>query len=139
MNAIITQRCGPMSTLALSNALIRRAIGWFAEGLLLMLFMSGGLLAEEDPYLSAISQEADKVEADSQTTLSEPGETSGQTEEDGLSLQAFEEDLKTRHKGSYTFYQKLPRRSREEVFQEYRNGASIDELRKTIMDRFLHR
>ena len=127
-----------MSTLTLSNALIRGAISGFVKGLLLMLAMSGGLLAEEDPYLSAISQEASKVEAETQPTLSEPTETPGQTE-DGLSLQAFEEDLKTRHKGSYTFYQKLPRRSREEVFQEYRNGASIDELRKTIMERFLHR
>jgi hypothetical protein len=88
--------------------------------------------------LSAISQEAKKVETDYQPTLSESGETTGMTE-DGLSLQAFEEDLKTRHKGSYTFYQKLPRRSREEVFLEYRGGASIDEIRQTIMDRFLHR
>lgn len=139
MNTIISQRCGPMSTFTLSKALIRKAIGRFVEGLVLTLAMSGGLLAEEDPYLSAISKEADKVEAETQPTLNVPTESSGQTDEDGLSLQAFEEDLKTRHKGSYTFYQKLPRRSREEVFQEYRNGASIDELRKTIMERFLHR
>ncbi len=93
--------------------------------------------AEEDPYLSAISREAKKVETPTQPAVTETSEPVPQ-ESGGLDLQAFEEDLKARYKGSYTFYQKLPRRSREEVFLEYRNGASIDEIRKKIMDRFLN-
>jgi hypothetical protein len=120
------------------NALIKKAFEWVAWAVPMTLAFNAGVMAEEDPYLSAISQEAKKLEAEGQPTLSESGSTTGETEE-GLNLRAFEEDLKTRHKGSYTFYQKLPLRSREEVFQEYRDGASIDELRQTIMQRFLQR
>ncbi|MEJ2395432.1 MAG: hypothetical protein P8045_02660 [Candidatus Thiodiazotropha sp.] len=105
--------------------------------LLLMVAVSFFATAEEDPYLSALSKEAQKVEVEGQTTQSESDEAA--VSEDGnLDLQMFEEDLKARYKGSYTFYQKLPRRTREEVFVEYRDGASIDEIRKKIMDRFLH-
>ncbi len=92
-------------------------------------------VAEEDPYLSAISIEAEKVESAEITTSDEAGKIETG---DGPSLQAFEDDLKTRYMGSFTFYKKLPRRSREEVFEEYKAGASIDEIREKIMDRFLN-
>lgn len=127
-----------MSTLTRSNALIKKAFGRVVWAVPMTLAFNVSVVAEEDPYLSAISQEAKKVEAEGQSTLTESGSPDAESEE-GLSLKAFEEDLKTRHKGSYTFYQKLPLRSREEVFQEYRDGASIDELRQTIMQRFLQR
>ncbi|MEW8507601.1 MAG: hypothetical protein AB2598_12940 [Candidatus Thiodiazotropha sp.] len=91
--------------------------------------------AEEDPYLSAISSEAEKVEPAETTSNSESVEDG---ESGGPNLQAFEEDLRARYMGSFTFYKKLPRRSREEVFEEYKGGASIDEIRKKIMDRFLN-
>lgn len=136
---LITQRCGLMPTRAARlNLLIYRMFGRRSWFILLTLACSAGIFAEEDPYLSAISQEAQKVEAATQPTLS--GDDKPEAPADGgLNIQAFEEDLKTRYKGSYTFYQKLPRRSREEVFLEYRDGASIDEIREKIMDRFLHR
>ncbi|MES9990580.1 MAG: hypothetical protein ABW098_01400 [Candidatus Thiodiazotropha sp.] len=103
--------------------------------LFMMILVSHFSIAEEDPYLSAISSEAEKVESAATPPSSETVEAG---EMDGPSLQAFEEDLKTRYMGSFTFYKKLPRRSREEVFEEYRGGASIDEIRKKIMDRFLN-
>lgn len=119
------------------NTLICGTIGRII-GVVLCCAVGGGVAcAEDDPYLSAISQEAKKVEAEAQPTLVEPGESGTQTD-GGLNLQAFEEDLKAQYKGSYTFYRKLPRRTREEIFLEYRDGASIDEIRKKIMDRFLH-
>ncbi|MES9969557.1 MAG: hypothetical protein ABW092_05950 [Candidatus Thiodiazotropha sp.] len=99
----------------------------------MLLFMHFSI-AEEDPYLSAISIEAEKVESTETTSKSEVDET-GTVE--GPSLQAFEDDLRASYMGSFTFYKKLPRRSREEVFEEYKGGASIDEIRKKIMDRFL--
>jgi hypothetical protein len=97
-----------------------------------------GLLAEEDPYLSAISSEASKVEASEQPTLDTTGNEADE-EAGGIDMQAFEEELKTSYQGSYTFYQKLPRRTREEVFQVYSDGASIEEVRDMIMQRFLNR
>ncbi|MCG8037820.1 MAG: hypothetical protein JAZ19_12385, partial [Candidatus Thiodiazotropha taylori] len=58
--------------------------------------------------------------------------------DEGAAQVAFEEDLKSRYLGSYTFYKKLPRRAREEVYEEYKGGASIDEIRQKIMNRFLN-
>jgi hypothetical protein len=119
------------------NMLINQLFGRGPLALLLMATVSFFATAEEDPYLSALSKEAQKVEVEGKTTQSESDEAA--VSEDGyLDLQMFEEDLKARYKGSYTFYQRLPRRTREEVFVEYRDGASIDEIRKKIMDRFLH-
>jgi hypothetical protein len=107
----------------------------------LVLYMVGLLTqaaaAEEDDYLSEISAEAKKIDA----KLSTAGER--QQNQDGLTGKsaaqvAFEEDLKSRYMGSYTFYRKLPRRAREEVYEEYKGGASIDEIRQKIMNRFLN-
>ncbi len=122
---------------ARSNVLI---FGMFGSGMWILFLLAASTLhvfAEEDPYLSAISQEAKKVEAPSQPDSTATDDPVTQSEGE-LNLQAFEEDLKARYKGSYTFYKKLPRRTQEEVFLEYRDGASIDEIRKKIMDRFLH-
>ena len=55
------------------------------------------------------------------------------------SRQVFESELKEKYAGSAVFYSKLPPATQEEIFLEYRSGASIAELRKKIMDRFLHR
>ncbi len=109
--------------------------GWFS-------FICGalplGLLAEEDPYLSAISSEAAKVDAAEQPTL-DTADEEVDSEAGGIDMQAFEEELKASYQGSFTFYEKLPRRVREEVFQVYSDGASIEEVRDMIMQRFLNR
>ncbi len=54
------------------------------------------------------------------------------------SRRAFEQELKQLYEGTYLFYEKLPERSREEVFIEYNQGASLEKVRETIIDRFLH-
>lgn len=107
-------------------------------GVVLAVVACGGALAEEDPYLSAITREASKVDGGPEATL-ENVDSPSVSEDGGLSISAFEEDLQTRYKGSYIFYEKLPRRTREEIFEEYRQGASIGEIRRKIMDRFLNR
>lgn len=94
-------------------------------------------IADEDDYLSEISIEAKKVDSE----LPTKGESTQNSEVgsvENAARIAFEEDLKSRYMGSYTFYQKLPRRAREEVYEEYIGGASIDEIRKKIMNRFLN-
>jgi hypothetical protein len=93
--------------------------------------------AKEAPYLFALSQEAQKVEAETLPTLSETGEPVP-APGGGFSLQAFEEDLKMRYKGVYAPCIELPKRSREAFFLAYRNGALIDGTHKKNMDRFLH-
>jgi hypothetical protein len=121
-----------------SNYLIGMKIclcSWFS---FLFCILPFGLAAEEDPYLSAISSEASKVESSGQPTVDLMGNEANE-EAGGIDMQAFEEELKTSYQGSYTFYLKLPRHTREEVFQVYSDGASIEEVRKMIMQRFLHR
>jgi hypothetical protein len=119
------------------NVLNNEMFGRVLSALLLAMVGRLYLYAEEDASLSAITQEAQKVEAETQPTLRETGEPVAAAE-DGFGLLAFEEDLKTRCLGSYTFYLKLPERSREEVFLESRDGASIGEIREKIMDHFLN-
>jgi hypothetical protein len=58
-------------------------------------------LAEENSRLSAIAKEAIELDAKLQPTWSETGQSAAVR--DGLSLAAFEEDLKARYKRSYTF------------------------------------
>lgn len=92
------------------------------------------LAAGDDDYLKALSQEAGKV---GRTAPAEAGATgNGQA---AVSQQQFETELKEKYAGSAVFYSKLPSAAQEEIYLEYQSGASISELRKKIMDRFLHR
>lgn len=126
------------------------AFSWVPLYKIIIIFWAGALLvslyvapvqAVEDDYLSAISIEAKKVESD---TLSGVGGTSASGSAGGGLQQdagrsAFEADLKARYRGSYTFYNKLPLTSRDEIYQHYRDGASISDIREKIMGRFLKR
>jgi hypothetical protein len=91
------------------------------------------MAAGDDDYLSALKQEAKKV--DSKGGSSTASAATG----DAVSREVFEAELKDKYAGSAVFYGKLPASSQEEIFLEYQGGATISELRKKIMDRFLHR
>ena len=89
-----------------------------------------------DTYLEMIEKEAQTLEMD--PVLVDSPE---QVRADPVILskrRVFEQELKRLYEGSYLFYTKLPERSREEVFIEYNQGASLEQVRKTIIDRFLH-
>ncbi len=93
--------------------------------------------AGEDDYLSALQQEAGKVGAKpSESTV---GGTATDKGSERLSRESFENELREKYAGSAVFYSKLGAGSQEEIYQEYQSGATISELRKKIMDRFLHR
>jgi len=98
---------------------------------------SVGANAEEDPYLSLLSREASKLDGAAPQTGEQAGSQPAAAD-GGPGIEAFEEDLKTRYRGTYAFYLKLPRRMREEVYDEYRGGASIGEIRNKVMNRFLN-
>ncbi|MBA1329783.1 hypothetical protein QQ73_00740 [Candidatus Endoriftia persephone str. Guaymas] len=112
-----------------------RSLGLF---FLLMVPVFGAVVgAEEDSYLSEISLEAEKLDRAKPDAVGESAASEVAIE--GASQEEFEADLKSRYVGSYTFYMKLPPASQEEVFQDYRDGAAISDIRKKIMDRFLKR
>ena len=89
-----------------------------------------------DAYLEMIEKEAQMLEMD--PVLLDSPEQAGSDLKTLGNRRAFEQELKQLYEGTYLFYEKLPERSREEVFIEYNQGASLEEVRKTIIDRFLH-
>lgn len=91
----------------------------------------------QNDYLDALRLEEEKLD-----------ETAGSGGADepapGLSavadepLASFEQEFEASYRGTYLFYKKLPAKSKEEVFLEHQQGASIEDVRKTIMNRYLH-
>ena len=96
-------------------------------------------LAADDPYLELLNEEATKVEPESTDTRRDSDrETPLGGGRESPSRKRFEALLRQQHVGTYSFYRKLPERSREEVFLDHSNGASMDTLREKIVDRYLH-
>jgi hypothetical protein len=104
-----------------------------------------------DDYLSELDAEVKKVEARKidgeagEVSVQTPAEVStaaSQKRADGsatASRESFESLLKKNYLGTFGFYKKLPERSRQEIYAEYRDGAPISEVRKKIIDRLLQR
>ena len=105
-----------------------------------------------DDYLSELEAEAGKVDAElteepdratgpgAVEQSVEPGGQAPRSQEKGdLASQRanFESLLKKHYFGTYGFYRKLPERSRQEVFEEYRRGVGMDKIRKKIVSRLL--
>jgi hypothetical protein len=95
----------------------------------LVLILLSPLLRADDAYLDAIRTEADKLDA---ASVVAPARAAAEP------AAGFEQELQARYRGTYLFYKKLPPKSQEEVLLEYQQGASIEDVRKTIMNRFLH-
>jgi len=116
-------------------------------------------VAAQDNYLDQLEAESTKLT--DQPVLAPETDASGTGEVEGASKQMdfhtegksivaspdfdedltvvdFEDELKDRFLGSFTFYKKLPQRSREEVYRGYLNGNTIREIRKMKMNRYLH-
>ena len=95
----------------------------------------------DDAYLKALAAEAEKVgvkntdDAD-HAAGGASGNAAGNPSTD---IASFEQELKDNYQGSYTFYSRLPPRSQEEIFADYKGGAPIADIRKKIMNRFMHK
>jgi hypothetical protein len=118
---------------AVLNALDRRLLSLLVPTCLLA---APTAAHADDTYLDSIQLEADKLEG-SPGAGEEPNRL-GSTDKSDDALAEFERELESRYKGTYLFYKKLPGKSRREVFKEHQQGASIEEARETIMNRFLH-
>lgn len=99
--------------------------------------------AADDPYLQLLDEEVTKVEGDSTDTLEDDAARSARAGGKGRaqavpSRKHFEALLRQQHVGTYSFYRRLPERSREEIFVDYGDGASMEALREKVVDRYLH-
>ena len=110
--------------------------------LLVLLLSIAPVFAADDPYLEMLDQEATKVEGPSSDTGDNGNAISGaggNPQPMALpSRQRFEQLLRQQNVGTYSFYRKLPERSREEIFLDYSKGASMEALREKIVNRYLH-
>jgi len=107
--------------------------------------------AGEEDYLRAIELETEKLNRQGSVTTANSGmgssrrmgkrntKPSGKSLRSGLSMEGFEQQLSDSYTGSAVFYHKLSRRSQEEIYGRYQEGASLPDLRSTIMNRFLNR
>ena len=117
-----------------------------------ILVLSGALatpvLSAQDAYLDELAAEVEKIQDPG--NLGQQATTTGEDVPEvesaavgdaqrGASREAFERQLERRYLGSFRFYERLPERSRQEVFEEYRQGADMSEIRKKIISRLLHR
>ncbi len=111
--------------------------GWYSEALVSVWLATATSVkaAAEDDYLKMLEVEAKKVEA--------PASAPASPDADGLGAQTdigvFENELKRHYPGTHAFYRKLPRRTQEEIYEEYSQGASIEDIRDKIYDRYLNK
>ena len=114
---------------------------WFAASLLVL---GPVCQAETDPYLQLLAEEVTKVEESPIETVrvqedaAPPARLVAQSARPVPSRKRFEELLREQHVGTYSFYSRLPERSRAEIFVDYGNGASMEALREKVVDRYLH-
>ena len=98
--------------------------------------------AADDAYLRLLDEEVIKVEEPATDTGLDDAASSRPINIDQalqpVSRERFETLLKQTRVGTYSFYRRLPERSREEIFLDYSGGASLEALRGKIIDRYLH-
>lgn len=112
-------------------------------GVLLIVIPLSVSRAADDPYLQLLDEEVTKVEAVSTDTVDDNAARSAETRgtrrpQPAPSRKRFETLLRQQHVGTYSFYRRLPERSREEIFVDYGDGAPMEVLREKIVDRYLH-
>lgn len=105
-------------------------------GLLTILFLIIGnaYAADDDDYLRSLDEEVEKIEPSAQQGA-QPADAADNASSENR--EQFEELLRERYHGSYVFYQKLPNRMQQEVYDDYASGEDFAQLRKKIINRYL--
>ena len=110
----------------------------------LYLSVSGTVFGADDDYLKALEAESSKLEPGKlDAGQGEQNEVAGQQMDSDIEMSdvrvKFEQILSEKYHGSYTFYSKLPERSRQEIVKDYQQGKPFVQIRKIIIDRFMQR
>ncbi|MCB1773484.1 MAG: hypothetical protein KDI88_07695 [Gammaproteobacteria bacterium] len=108
--------------------------------LVMLLIGTGVVVASDDDYLKLLDEEVTKVDgagADGGGNPS-PGTDGTASDRPPGNRQQFEDRLRDQHVGTYSFYRRLPERSRQEIFLDYQAGVPMDQLRDKVVERFLH-
>jgi hypothetical protein len=103
-----------------------------------VLFASECFALSEEEYLKYIDAEASKLSEPTQPVVQKP---SVSDVKDGakLSVVEFESLLQKKQKGTFSFYKSLIERDKAEVYKAYSSGASMQQIRRMIINRKMHR
>ncbi|BAO45498.1 hypothetical protein [Thiolapillus brandeum] len=104
---------------------------------------SNCLALSEEEYLKYIDAESSKL-SEPQVPPSNTGKDNvveglEKKEAGALSQQEFEQLLKAKAKGTYSFYESLVEKDKAEVFKSYVHGASMSQVRRMIINRKMNR
>ena len=107
--------------------------------LAVLLVGSAPVAATDDDYLRLLDEEVSKVDgAAGVADVAAPGNVDGAGGRAPGTRQQFEDTLRDQHVGTYSFYRRLPERSRQEIFLDFQAGMPMDQLRDKVVERFLH-
>ncbi len=92
----------------------------------------------EEEYLKYIDAEASKLSEPTQPVVQQSvTKDSGETAK--LSMAEFEALLKKKQRGTFSFYNSLIESDKAEVYKTYLSGASMQEIRRLVINRKMHR
>lgn len=93
----------------------------------------------EDAYLDALEAEAARISGPQQVIQPGPGDATSEDVGGSDQRAIFEKLLRSRYKGTWSFYQSLPEKDKAEVLKAFQEGASMREIRRMIINRKMHR
>ncbi len=103
---------------------------------------TGNCLAlTEEEYLKYIDAEASKLSEPSTSRVPRSDAVENLETKDAaqLSQKEFEQLLKAKAKGTYSFYESLMEKDKAEVYKYYAGGASMQQIRRMIINRKMNR
>ena len=116
---------------------------WLAVAGFFAVSASNCMALTEEEYVKYIDAEASDI-SEPQASPSNAGEdtvagTLKKKAANGLSQTEFEQMLKAKAKGTYSFYESLIDKDKAEVFKFYTRGASMRQVRRMIINRKMNR
>jgi hypothetical protein len=94
---------------------------------------SSSEVSEEGTNPGVIPESTKKKEADAYLDELDSEVIGGSSEDEANKIEAFETLIKTKYKGSYFFYKKLPQEAKKIIYQEYLVSDDMKIVRKKIL------
>jgi len=100
--------------------------------------------ASDEEFLKLIEEEPAKIGSGMVGDTPTEGAPGGMVRPPGAGFQAgmtpeqFAQTLHSQYYGSYVFFDKLPPETREEIYRDYLNGSSVEQVRAKITERFMN-
>ena len=104
-------------------------------GLVYVVVCAQSLQAADEAYRRALAIEAEKVVSGNSENAPSSLDSGDATTE---SWRLFEQDLKKHYVSTFQLYEKLPIKSRRQVFEIYQSDKNVDRVRREVVERLLN-